>query len=154
MLMIPESYVFDQQTMTRMLWHDPLVQRYRTFFDQLDWSVVPDPPVDPSRPGRRPHPKSAYIKALLIKICEGFEHISQLRRFLLRHPLLVLAHRLPTNLQLATALRFSDRANGANRSSTWRLPTGFGSSDPARPVCRHGQRTEKGTAGFRRNSGI
>jgi hypothetical protein len=90
MLMIPESCVFDQGTMTLMVEHDPLVQHYRTFFEQLDWSVVPEPPVDPSRPGRRPHPKRAYIKALLIKICEGFEHISQLRRFLLRHPLLVL----------------------------------------------------------------
>ena len=90
MLMIPESCIFDQRTMTLMVEHDPLVQHYRTFFKQLDWSVVPDPPVDPSRPGRRPHPKSAYIKALLIKICEGFEYISQLRRFLLRHPLLVL----------------------------------------------------------------
>src|SRR6267143_4024186 len=73
-----------------MVEHDPLVQHYRTFFEQLDWSVVPDPPVNPSCPGRRPHPKRAYIKALLIKICEGFEYISQLRRFLLRHPLLVL----------------------------------------------------------------
>src|SRR5947208_4022365 len=86
-----ESCVFDQRTMSLMVEHDPLVQHYRTFFEQLDWSVVPEPGVDPSRPGRRPHPKSAYIKALLIKICEGFEYISQLRRFLLRHPLLVLS---------------------------------------------------------------
>ena len=88
--MIPESHVFDQQTMTRQLEHDPIVQRYRTFFDQLDWSVVPDLPVQPSRPGRRPHPLRAYIKALLIKVCEGFEYISRLRHFLVEHPLLVL----------------------------------------------------------------
>ena len=56
MSMIPESRVFDQPTMTRMMEYDPLVQRYRTFFDQLDWSVVPEPPADPSRPGQRPHP--------------------------------------------------------------------------------------------------
>src|SRR5260370_22892846 len=36
MLMIPESCIFDQRTMTLMLSHDPLVQHYRTFFDQLD----------------------------------------------------------------------------------------------------------------------
>jgi len=90
MLMIPESWVFDQRIMTLMLECDPLVQHYRTFFDQLDWSVVPEPAVDPSRPGRRGHPKRASIKALLIKVCEGFEYVSQLRRFLLRHPLLVL----------------------------------------------------------------
>ena len=90
MIIIPESCVFDQRTMTLMLKHDPLVQHYRTFFEQLDWSVVPDQAPDPSRPGRRPQPKRAYIKALLIKICEGFEHITQLRRFLLQHPLLVL----------------------------------------------------------------
>jgi len=32
MLMIPESRIFDQRTMALMLVHDPLVQRYRTFF--------------------------------------------------------------------------------------------------------------------------
>jgi hypothetical protein len=90
MVMITESRLFDQRTMTLMLVHDPLVQRYRTFFDQLDWSVVPEPPVDPSRPGQRPHPQSAYIKALLIKVCEGLETCSRLRCFLIEHPLLVL----------------------------------------------------------------
>jgi hypothetical protein len=90
MLMIPESCIFDQRTMTLMLKHDPIVQHYRTFFEQLDWNVVPEKTPDPSRPGRRGHPKQAYIKALLIKICEGVEHVTQLRSFLLRHPLLVL----------------------------------------------------------------
>jgi len=89
--MIPESRVFDQGIMTRMVEHDPLVQRYHTFFDQLDWSVVPEPPVDPSRPGQRPHPQRAYIKAFLIKVAEGLETCSRLRRFLIEHPLLVLS---------------------------------------------------------------
>src|SRR5262249_47936980 len=88
--MIPESLVFDQQTMIRLLEHDPVVQRYRLFFDQLDCSVVPDLPVGRSRPGRRPHPQRAYIKALRIRVCQGFEYISQLRRFLVEHPLFVL----------------------------------------------------------------
>jgi hypothetical protein len=76
--------------MARMLKYDPLVQRYRTFFDQLDWSVVHEPVQDPSRPGQRPHPQSAYIKAFLIKVVEGLETCSRLRRFLVEHPLLVL----------------------------------------------------------------
>jgi hypothetical protein len=91
MLIIPESHAFDQRTMARMLKYDPLVQRYRTFFGQLDWSVVPEQAPDPSRPGQRPHPQSAYIKAFLIKVVEGLETCSRLRRFLIEHPLLVLS---------------------------------------------------------------
>lgn len=41
-------------------------------------------------PGSPPHPEKAYIKALLIKKCENFAYITQLRRFLVKHPLLVL----------------------------------------------------------------
>jgi hypothetical protein len=69
---------------------DPVVQRYRRLFALLDWSVVPKR--DPRRawPGWPPHPVSAYIKALLIKICEGLRSITELRRFLLAHPLLAL----------------------------------------------------------------
>lgn len=59
MLIIPESHAFDQQAMTLMVEYDPIVQHYRTFFEQLDWSVVPDQAPDPSRPGRRPQLKSA-----------------------------------------------------------------------------------------------
>src|SRR5207244_8645542 len=88
--MIPYSQVFDQQTMTRMLDHDPVVQRYRSFFALFDWSVVPEPVVDPSQPGKRPHPPTAYIKALLLKLEEGLTFCTRLRRFLLEHPLLVL----------------------------------------------------------------
>jgi hypothetical protein len=73
-----------------MLKHDPLVNRCRAFLAQFDWTVVPDPPVQSSQPGKRPHPQSAYLKALLLKIEEGFSSCTQLRRFLLDHPLLVL----------------------------------------------------------------
>ena len=41
-------------------------------------------------PGIRPHPQKAYIKALLIKKCENFAYVTELRRFLIKHPLLVL----------------------------------------------------------------
>jgi hypothetical protein len=51
---------------------------------------LPLPPLDPSRPGKRPHPQSAYVKALLLKLEEGLASCTQLRRFLLEHPLLVL----------------------------------------------------------------
>ncbi len=88
--MIPNSRVFDQRTLTLMLEHDPVVQRYRAFFALFDWRVVPDPPIDPSQPGKRPHPQSAYIKALLLKLEEDFAACTRLRRFLVDHPLLVL----------------------------------------------------------------
>jgi hypothetical protein len=40
--------------------------------------------------GKPAHPISAYLKAFLIRQCEGFVYTSQLRRFLLKHPLLVI----------------------------------------------------------------
>jgi hypothetical protein len=69
---------------------DPVVGRYRAFFAPLAWDRVPER--DPRRPwpGRIPHPRSAYIRALLIKLCEGFRFVTELRRFLVEHPLLVL----------------------------------------------------------------
>ena len=90
MTIIPCSHTFDQQTMTLLLEHDPLVQRYRSFFALFAWQVVPEPPLDPSQPGKRPHPQSAYIKALLLKLEEDLTTCTRLRRFLVEHPLLVL----------------------------------------------------------------
>ena len=37
-----------------------------------------------------PHPEKAYIKALLVKKCENLAYVTELRRFLVKHPLLVL----------------------------------------------------------------
>jgi len=88
--MIPYSQVFDQQTMAHLLEHDPLVQRYRAFFALFPWSVVPEPSIVASRPGKRPHPQSTYLKALLLKVAEGLTTCTRLRRFLVEHPLLVL----------------------------------------------------------------
>ncbi len=88
--MIAYSRVFDQQTLTLMQEHDPLVQRYRAFLALFEWNVVPEPALDPSQPGKRPHPQRAYIKALLLKLEEGLSTCTRLRRFLLEHPLLVL----------------------------------------------------------------
>ena len=69
---------------------DPLVRRYRAFFALLDWSLVPGR--DPTRPwpGPAPHPPTAYVKALLVKVCEGLPYVTDLRAFLVEHPLLVL----------------------------------------------------------------
>jgi len=69
---------------------DPVVQRYRAFFALLDWAVVPER--DPHRPwpGSPPHPTAAYVKALLVKLCEGKAYVTELRTYLLEHPLLVL----------------------------------------------------------------
>ncbi len=87
---IPCSHLFDQSTLSHLLDADPVVQRYRAFLALFNWRVVPEPVVKPSQPGKRPHPTSAYIKALLLKRNEEFTHCTQLRRFLLEHPLLVL----------------------------------------------------------------
>ena len=88
--MIPVSTVFDQSTMHFLCEHDPVVQRYRTFFALLEWSLLPEREDTRLWPGPRPHPRSAYVKALLVKLCEGKAYISHLRRFLCDHPLLVL----------------------------------------------------------------
>jgi hypothetical protein len=90
MTIIPCSHTFDQPTMTLMLEHDPLVQRYRAFFALFNWRVVPQPTIDPSQPGKRPHPPCAYIKALLLKLEQDLTSCTRLRRFLVEHPLLVL----------------------------------------------------------------
>jgi hypothetical protein len=70
--------------------HDPVVQRYRAFFALLDWSQVPERDVTRPWPGRPPHPTAAYIKALLVKLCEHKPFVTELRAFLVEHPLLVL----------------------------------------------------------------
>jgi len=88
--MIPVGAVFDQPTLALLREHDPVVQRYRTFFALLDWSMVPDRLTTRPWPGRAPHPPAAYVKALLVKLCEHKEYITHLRTFLVEHPLLVL----------------------------------------------------------------
>lgn len=88
--MIPCSDVFDQSVMTALLTHDPVVQQYRAFFSYFDWSVVDDWQDQRSPRGRHGHPISAYLKAFLIRINEGLIYFTQLRAFLIKHPLLVI----------------------------------------------------------------
>ncbi len=88
--MIPTSDLFDQSTLTSLLEHDPLIADYRAFFALLDWSVVEDWEAHRSSRGRPAHPESAYLKAFLLRIREGMLYTTHLRRFLRRHPLLVI----------------------------------------------------------------
>jgi len=88
--MIPNSALLDQSSIATLLDADPLVTDYRTFFSLLDWSVVQAWEAERSPRGRPGHPEVAYIKAFLVRIREGLIYASQLRRFLLQHPLLVI----------------------------------------------------------------
>src|SRR2546421_7223733 len=89
-MMIPSSALFDQSVLQQLLDVDPLVQDYRTFFACLDWSRVEQWQAQRSTRGRPPHPESAYLKAFLVRLREKMSYTSQLRRFLLHHPLLVI----------------------------------------------------------------
>jgi hypothetical protein len=88
--MIPSSGFFDQSAMQQLLDLDPVVRDYRAFFSALDWSLVDQWQAERSARGRPPHPESAYLKAFLVRLREGMSYTSQLRRFLLKHPLLVM----------------------------------------------------------------
>src|SRR5215467_9821207 len=88
--MIPHSHLFDQPTLCSLIKHDAVVQRYRAFFDLINWTPVEQYQELRSSQGRPAHPESAYVKALLVKLCEGKVHITELRLFLIEHPLLVL----------------------------------------------------------------
>jgi hypothetical protein len=88
--MIPNSSTFDQSTICRLLEHDALVQRYRQFFALLDWSALEQRQASRRAPGPCPHPQSAYLKAFLIRVCEEKRYMTQLRTFLVEHPLLVI----------------------------------------------------------------
>lgn len=88
--MIPASATFDQPGLATELESDPLVQRYRSFFALLDWTQVPERTTKQPWPGQTPHPEAAYVKALLVKLCEHKPYITDLRHFLVEHPLLVL----------------------------------------------------------------
>ena len=80
----------DQSLLTLLREHDPLVQRYRAFFALLDWEAIHPLLHRDHRCGPHPHPETASIKAFLVKIVEGKPYMTQLRSFLIEHPLLVL----------------------------------------------------------------
>ncbi len=89
--MIPSSHLFDQSTMAALLEHDPLVADYRAFFALYEWSVVERWQAQRSAfCGSHGHPLSAYLKAFLLRIQQGLRYTTQLRSFLVKHPLLVI----------------------------------------------------------------
>lgn len=88
--MIAVGGALDQRALALLRERDPLVQRYRAFFAHLNWSVVPERDATRAWPGLSPQPTAAYVKVLLIKLCEHKEYVTQVRRFLGDHPLLVL----------------------------------------------------------------
>jgi hypothetical protein len=88
--MIPASAVFDQSTMSNLLAYDPVVSAYRAFFALFDWSLVEHWQEQRPARGRPAHPESAYLKAFLVRINEGFIYATQLRAYLVTHPLLVI----------------------------------------------------------------
>lgn len=88
--MIARMQGSDQPLVAMLAAHDPVVQRYRAFFALLEWDLVPERASTRPWPGPAPHPAVAYVKALVIKICEQTEYITELRTFLVEHPLLVL----------------------------------------------------------------
>ena len=88
--MILASTGLDQYNLATAQECDSIVQRYRSFFALLDWTSIPDRSLDHPWPGSRPHPEATYVKALLVKLCEQKVYVTDLRRFLVDHPLLVL----------------------------------------------------------------
>jgi hypothetical protein len=88
--MIPESSLFDQSTIMNIIDSDEVVQGYRALFALFDWSVVERWEAERAGRGHHGHPISAYLKAFLVRVNEGFIYTSRLREFLLKHPLLVI----------------------------------------------------------------
>jgi hypothetical protein len=125
--LIPASTLFDQSTIATLIEHDPVVTDARVFFSLLDWSIVEQWEAQQSQRGRPAHPLSAYLKAFLLRIRQGFISTTQLREFLATHPLLIIElgfhlaldltkpygfdveHTLPTCFWLGEKLRQRDR---------------------------------------------
>ncbi|MFB3041304.1 MAG: hypothetical protein ACE1ZS_05800 [Candidatus Poribacteria bacterium] len=69
--------------------HEDLVAKdYADFFADLHFALIPQPIYFGA--GRRGHPLSAYIKALLVKTREKHTYVTDLRDFLVHHPPLIL----------------------------------------------------------------
>lgn len=70
---------------------DPLVQRWEALCAPVDWAAIDAPARNGVAPGPIPHPPSAYLKALIIKIHEHLPSIARLHPYLVEPPALVLA---------------------------------------------------------------
>jgi hypothetical protein len=103
--------------------NDPVVQEYRALLGSLPWASFPERPCDRPWPGPQPEPRAPFVAAYLIKLHEGKRYMSDLRRFLIKHPALVyylgvarvadpsaphgfnVAKTVPTRRQLSRVLR-------------------------------------------------
>lgn len=88
--MIPIFCPPSQIRWSELVEHDEVVRRYREFFALFDWTQVTERNGQRPWPGRTPHPRSAYVKALLVRIAEEKTFMTDLRAYLIDHPLLVL----------------------------------------------------------------
>jgi hypothetical protein len=88
--MVSESHCLDQPVIAQLLAQDILINEYRAFFSLFDWRAVSQWEAGQSSRGRLAHPETAYLKAFLVRIREGLISTSSLRRFLLKHQLLVI----------------------------------------------------------------
>lgn len=70
--------------------HDPVANDYDNFFSVLHFEVVPERDESKPWPGSLPHPERAYVKAQVVMLREKIEYHTELRKFLVRHPALVL----------------------------------------------------------------
>ncbi len=65
--------------------HDPVVHHYRKLFDVFDFSILPE-----AKKGPVGNSVEVYVKVFLVMLEEGIKSSEELRRFLLKHPALVL----------------------------------------------------------------
>jgi len=102
---IPISRHFDQPTLQYLIDSDAVVLRYRAQFALFDWSAIDSPPQ--RRPGNPGHPKSAYLKAALVRIHEHLCSTPRWRAYLLDHPLLLLELGFRPHLDLSFPYGFN-----------------------------------------------
>jgi hypothetical protein len=108
-MIIPSSSTFDLSTIASLLEHDPIVVDSRTFFSLFD-------------------PITAYLKVFLLRVRQGLIYTTQLRSFLLQHPLLILDFGF--DLHLDSTLPFGFDPGRSLPSRQW-LGAQLRSLDPA-----------------------
>jgi len=67
----------------------PVAQEYLALLGPLDWAHFPERSTKRAWPGSPPHPRAPFVAAYLVKLHEGKTYMSDLRKFLVRHPALV-----------------------------------------------------------------
>jgi hypothetical protein len=89
--MIHAKVMHKQLSLAELMEIDEVVQSYQRFFAQLEWTSIQERDEKRPWPGRQtPHPQHAYVKAWLVKLSEGMPYMTELRHYLVKHPLLVL----------------------------------------------------------------